>query len=169
MANLQALLDSITALEYVVDIQFVRDSNEGKTKEYKVWLKPQDSIYEQNILVHLKDETLPTEEATLYNPNVIFYPSTPFKDTIDAAIPAFLIANPLIEKLIQIYLDETNKVAEYYMWVKEPDPSSISVKKRYVVMDVSGVLQLREVNTYFAIDDIARGIAEIIEHGMGVQ
>lgn len=167
MVSLQALLDSITVLSYVVDMVPTRELNGGLTKEYKVWLKPTTDIYEINILIKVSGMGTGSESAVLYNPSILFPPTPTFKNSIDAAIPSFLTANPLVEKIVTIYLDEANEIAEYYMWVKEPDPSTVSSKKRYVVFKKSGVLTLREVNLVYSTQDIAAGLAHIIEQGIG--
>jgi len=165
--NLQELLDSLMALDHVVNYQHIKDYYNGTEKEYAFWVKNSNNIINvRKVMILVTDYGGPSEEATMYRPKVVDLGTTTFYDQIISALPTWLASHPTIEKYILDWVDETNEIAQFTIY-NYNSADEISEKKTLIVYKVDGALTVRELAKKYTIQDVANGFAELIENGIG--
>ncbi len=145
MATLQDLVNQISASSNLVKLV---DPNQdyGYYKFYTVyWKRDVDTVDSEAICIYIDNRGTPTETAYFKGtkPQVLNIPApTPFTDGVKSKIADFKAANPNVEKVEIVSVDEQNQLAIMNAYVYD-STTSTSTKKTVAAYMLNGQLTYR--------------------------
>lgn len=140
--NLNDLLTQLASDPTVVHYHLIGMENDGLVRRYVFWQQRNGVLTTVIVLILVLNFGQPNEEATMYNPDILDV-STPFKDEILTALPAYLTAHPEIEAYVFDSIDEKNEIAIATTYEYDSTNDRVE-RKRKVIYRKDGSLTVRD-------------------------